>query len=131
MRRMSIFFTEDHKSEPQQVNEQLLNSQPPRVQIYMLYVLYHRTSWFTTRDEWGAFTKIWRRKAWILVILERLPAEIQIDSVVIVCDNSPCHSKLEEFVTQHPDLILGRLGLRQLGAKWFQASEKLLCDLPP
>ena len=58
--------------------------------------------------QWWAF-KYNAAKASLLEMLERLPAGILVDSVVIVCDNVPWHSKLEEYITQHPGLNVCRL----------------------
>ena len=57
----------------------------------------------------GAF-KADTAKGWLLEMLEHLPLGITVDSVVVVCDNAPCHSKFEECVLEHPGLTICRLG---------------------
>ena len=57
----------------------------------------------------GAF-KSDTAKAWLLEMLENLPLGIAVDSVVVVCDNAPCHSKFEECVIEQPGLTICRLG---------------------
>ncbi|CAB4044955.1 Hypothetical predicted protein, partial [Paramuricea clavata] len=56
----------------------------------------------------GAF-KSNTAKAWLLEMLENLPLGITVDSVVVVCDNAPCHSKFEECVIEQPGLTFCRL----------------------
>ena len=57
----------------------------------------------------GAF-KSDTAKTWVLEMLQNLPAGVRVDSVVLVCDNAPCHSKFEEWVNDYPGLIIYRLG---------------------
>jgi hypothetical protein len=57
----------------------------------------------------GAF-KSDTSKALLLEMLENLPLGITVDSVVVVCDNAPCHSKFEECVIEQPGLTIYRLG---------------------
>ena len=39
-----------------------------------------------------------------------LPHGVEIDQVVIVCDNAPCHSKVEECQIERPGVQVVRLG---------------------
>lgn len=49
-------------------------------------------------------------KAWLLEMLDNLPPGITVDTVVVVCDNAPCHSKFEECLIDKPGLTICRLG---------------------
>ena len=84
----------------------LPTSKGPNVHVVCAVSAYQMIH--TTRRR-GAF-KSDAAKAWVLEMLERLPPGVRVDSVVLVCDNAPCHSKLEECVTDHPGLIVCRLG---------------------
>lgn len=43
-------------------------------------------------------------------MLSHLPEGVTADSVVLVCDNAPCHSKLEDCSEEYPGLIVLPLG---------------------
>ena len=63
----------------------------------------------TTRRR-GTF-KFDAAKAWVLEMLEHLPPQVRIGSVVLVCDNAPYHSKFEECVNVNLGLTFCRLRL--------------------
>lgn len=84
----------------------LPTSKGPNVHVICAVSAYQMI--YATRRR-GAF-KSDAAKAWMLEMLERLPHGVRVDAVVLVCDNAPCHSKFEECVTDHPGLIVCRLG---------------------
>ena len=76
--------------------------------IYVISALSAYQMIYMTRRR-GAF-KSDTAKAWLLEMLEHLPVGITVDSVVVVSDNAPCHSKFEECVIENPGLTICRLG---------------------
>ena len=42
---------------------------------------------------------------WVFDMLQNLPPGVRVDSVVFVCDNAPCHFKLEEYEHEFPGFI--------------------------
>lgn len=57
----------------------------------------------------GAF-KSDTAKDWVVDMLQNLPPGVRADSVVLVCDNAPCHSRLEECENEFPGFTICRLG---------------------
>ena len=49
-------------------------------------------------------------KAWVQDMLSNLPAGLTMDNMVLVCDNAPCHSKLEELMEENNGFIVCKLG---------------------
>ena len=91
------------------VREQLWRSRPSKgPNIHVICALSAYQMIYMTRRR-GAF-KSDTAKAWLLEMLENLPLGITVDSVVVVCDNAPCHSKFEECVIEQPGLTICRLG---------------------
>ncbi|CAB3978035.1 Hypothetical predicted protein [Paramuricea clavata] len=84
----------------------LLTSKRPNIHVICALSAYQMI--YMTRRR-GAF-KSDTAKAWLLEMLENLPLGITVDSVVVVCDNAPCHSKFEECAIEQPDLTICRLG---------------------
>ena len=73
----------------------LLTSKGPSV--YVICAVSSSQVIYNTRRQ-GAFRSN-ATKAWLQEMLEMLPTGKQIDSVIIVGDNAPCRSKLEEDIT--------------------------------
>ena len=57
----------------------------------------------------GAF-KAEDAKEWVEDMLLNLPHGISPETTVLVIDNAPCHSRLEELVARFPGFIIQRLG---------------------
>lgn len=75
----------------------LPNSKGPNVHVIAAVSAYELVYWTRRR---GAFSAE-KANAWILEMLH-LPQGLSADDVVIVCDNAPCHSKLEQCLRTHP-----------------------------
>jgi len=84
----------------------------------------------------GAFTAE-KANMWLLEMLQHLPPDVMVDTVVVVCDNAPCHSRLMECVDVHHGLKILRLGpysrmLNPIENIWskFKATVKQYMRLP-
>jgi len=84
----------------------------------------------------GAFTAE-KAKAWVLDMLQHIPSDIAVNSVVVICDNAPCHSRLMECVHVHQGLEILKLGpyspvLNPIENIWskFKAKVKQLMRIP-
>ena len=50
-------------------------------------------------------------KDWVLDLIDHhLPNGVTHDSLVIICDNAPCHARLGECVQERPGIVLLKLG---------------------
>lgn len=56
----------------------------------------------------GSFTAA-KAKAWVISLMENLPDYMQPQNIVLVIDNAPCHTSLDECETLFPGLTVLRL----------------------
>lgn len=91
------------------VSEQLWRSRPLRHQTFMLSVHCESIRWYTWPGDVERLNPILQRLG-CSKCLKISHLELRWITVVVVCDNAPCHFKFEECMIDEPGLTICRLG---------------------